>query len=442
VASPPVGAQGERGGESNGAGEVQSAGSLAPASATQRKAAAAPVIQRALRIGLPGHYHWYTDPDDIRDAAFDQLGANALSIENLAAMGNDGITHGYDTWAAAIAATEHSDDPLALVNVDEPVARPVSEIVAHMNIGALRIEREFTQADLEMFKLGPDRQPLTADTPETGTEKYGYHLTKLHNLPGIKTTGLDPAAGASKRGSVAMSTEEQRVGSIKTSTGVVAFGLQPSTFRPYINQYEDRRQMIEAAPIALKPVMLRFDIEAAIGRENVGYDFMDASARNTKRAILPQFLEVLTPTGWVPITRYRFDTPLVEHRSGNDNARTGLVWKGKKIIMTWSEMNDAMPGSPFANLDKLFAAKPAEAIALLEASRDKVIGKYKNITYTFRGASMQTSGHPKNWEYAFTVESAAKLPDWIERYHVRYLREYESLSAAQIEEYRKFMATQ
>jgi hypothetical protein len=493
------------------ANDVQRAGAHDVARCTDGTAVqqGAGVLQRVVRIGGPDSKIVFTVPDELREAAFDEAGSNALSIENLAVMASDEATHVFDSWQQAFDVTEHSEDPYALVTDDDEIAprfwipppianSPGFQLVASRskNTGAalliewamdeveqlvttaklpknavealkglcaeliaaakdaktgkqldpkattqlaLRTSAEIALLSRAMFSLDPDRQAVpNADV--TGKEKYGYHLTKVHNIPGIAKSGLDPGQGASTRGSVATSTVEQQKGSHQTSTNMVAFALKPSTFKPYINQFEDRRQMIEGTPEALKPIMLRFVIEPAIGTNILyGKDYMDKSALNTTQSIAPEFIEVLTPNGWVPIASYKLGTALVEHRSGNDNTRVMVKWAGTKIVMTWDEMLTALPDkNPFVGIDKTYVDGQTKVIAELETLRDKPCGKNGGVTFTFRGATMQTSGNPKTWSYAFTIDVDAKnLPKYkhLERYHVQYLKTYEHLAAKQVQEY-------
>lgn len=66
-----------------------------------------PRVQRRLQIGPVDGAQEYVDGDAVRDAVMDTLGANALSMENLARMAEDGdVLVRFDTWEQAVAETE------------------------------------------------------------------------------------------------------------------------------------------------------------------------------------------------------------------------------------------------------------------------------------------------------------------------------------------------
>ncbi len=76
-------------------------------------------IQRSLVIG--GN-NWYTSARDVRDAAFDKAGANAQSIENLAAMAEDGSkVHRYASWEEALSATDVPIETFGLTPVPQDI---------------------------------------------------------------------------------------------------------------------------------------------------------------------------------------------------------------------------------------------------------------------------------------------------------------------------------
>lgn len=294
-----------------------------------------------------------------------------------------------------------------------------------------------TEAQKNMFKLEDRETQYDDGTGDTENQAYGYHLTKIHNINGIKAKGLDPTEGAGVGGSLAMSTAEQRVGSEKTSKNKIAFGHHPSTFRPYINQFEDRRQMIEGAPEQLKPIMLRFLISPEVRKNSMALvakgdvDFMDASARNSQMPILARDIEVLTSEGWVPISEYTAGEDVHELRSGDDNERQGNEWEDQTAIFTYDELL-AINGIDLFAFGARAAERGASEQAQLEAARDQVIGTHKDVTYTFRGATMQTSGHKKTWEYAFGVSSTKKLPSWLDKHIGLYAQNYKSLAGLQM----------
>jgi len=70
------------------------------------------IIQRAVKIGpLPDSkgeavMHWYTTEEDMFDAAFEEAGANALSIGNLVKLAVDGKVHHFANLNKAFEATE------------------------------------------------------------------------------------------------------------------------------------------------------------------------------------------------------------------------------------------------------------------------------------------------------------------------------------------------
>jgi hypothetical protein len=291
-----------------------------------------------------------------------------------------------------------------------------------------------------MFKLDKDRRmPHSDGHGDLSNRKYGYHLTKLHNIAGIAATGLDPAKGASNLGSLAMSTVDQQKGSFNTSKNMVAFGLQPETFRPYINQFEDRRQMIEATPMSLKPVMLRFMISNEV-RENSASlaeqgitDFMDRNASNSQIPILADDIEVLTESGWVPIKKYNHEAGITELRSGDDNARGKVKWSSDGAIFDWAQLVAIEGLDLFGIAEKNWRGKgkPTD-IQLMESIRDTKMGTFRGIEYTFRGATLQTSGHRKTWHYAFSVKGKS-IPRWLGERIQDYKKNYSGLAIAQMQ---------
>ena len=313
----------------------------------------------------------------------------------------------------------------------------------------LKAEALITKIHLAMFTLGPERQTTVRDgSGDLERQIYGYHLTKLHNISGIAASGLSPREGAGARGSLAMSTEEQRVGSTKTSRGVVAFGLQPSTFRPYINQFEDRRQMIEGSPLELKPIMLRFKLSASVRKSALDLlkrgivDFMDARASNTEKPVLPDDIEVLTAGGWVRIRAFSPDVyRLHEMRSGDDNSRMGGTgWTDNTAIFTYQQLKDTHMDVLAVAKERWTGEEDRTDVQLLESMRDQVIGSRAGITYTFRGATMQTSGHAATWQYAVSVTGAVDSSDvqrWLGPRIRLYQKEFAGLARSQIETYRK-----
>jgi hypothetical protein len=66
------------------------------------------LVQRKVQIGPPGAAVSYTDADAVRDAAFEQAGATAQSIENLAVQAEADSVHSYKSWDEALAATEET----------------------------------------------------------------------------------------------------------------------------------------------------------------------------------------------------------------------------------------------------------------------------------------------------------------------------------------------
>ncbi|MDY0964787.1 DUF4157 domain-containing protein [Massilia sp. CFBP9026] len=305
---------------------------------------------------------------------------------------------------------------------------------AELRKPAIAFHARITDAYHAVFKL-QDRDMRVEDGVGGKHAIYGYHVTKLNNIPGIRESGLQPHMGASDRGSVAMSTADQKEGSVKTSANMVAFAKVPSTFRPYINQYEDRRQMVSGAPMALKPLMLRFHIDAAIGKSNVieGADFMDGNALNTDKPVLPEFIEVLTPKGWIPIDMYDTRTALVEMRSGADNARAGSEWAGKPVLLSGVQIATM---KLFPTLPDLFKLGATQATSYLEGQRDIQVYDQAGVKLTFRGASMQTSGNPSTWDYSFTALPEA-LPGWLETAHGRYMKEIGGPASKQLAEFAK-----
>ncbi|MDP2315300.1 MAG: hypothetical protein Q8P41_20550 [Pseudomonadota bacterium] len=455
--------------------------------------AAAPV-QRILTIGKER----YTKNDDFFDLAFN-AGATALAIQNLTKLAAAEEETTFNDWEEAAEKTDYSKDPLALIHdpedFEDDVERfgmppQITETVSFRHLrsatfgqtlsawmvaerrstlaevsdekvkkalleaqegllkawkarekapkavgeAAMQLQDLLTKLHLMMFTL-QDRESTMKDGKGGNKAMYGYHMTKLHNIPSIRSTGLDPRMGATDRGSVGMSTEGQKKGSIQTSKCVVAFASLPSTFRPYINQAEDRRQMIDGVPIELKPLMLRFHIDAAIGRDNVieGMDYMDGNALNTAKAIQPKYIEVLTLKGWVPIQQYDTRTQLAQLRSGNDDARTGKKWDGTKVVLDWGEVNNL---GLFQDLVKKHSEAATAATSDLEKLRDKELYNKNGLKLTFRGATMQTSGSPQSWEYAFTA-TANELPSWLEKAAGRYVKDYKNKVDDQLLEYEK-----
>lgn len=304
----------------------------------------------------------------------------------------------------------------------------------------------------KLFAMNADRTNQAADTALTGNPSFGYHLTKLGNIPGIRAKGLDPAMGASDRGSVAMSTSDQVKGSVQTSEGRVVFGTKPSTFRPYVNQYEDRRQMIEGTPTALKPIMLRFHVDSVVGWENVTQDdYMDTDARSARVLIPPAAIEALTGVGdWVPIADLDLAAAPLQMRDKADDARMDVKWDGSgvPVILFLEEIRKAFDSPLFDNIESEFSTKGADvAVRALEAKRDTVVGvkagSTLTLTYTFRGATMQTSGNPKTWEYAFSVNTGKKdqgLPEWLVPAMLLYKKKYGDVAATQVREFEQAKA--
>lgn len=288
-------------------------------------------------------------------------------------------------------------------------------------------------------------------------QRYGYHLTKIHNLKGIRSMGLQPREGAGEGGSLAMSTSEQQIGSQKTSEGMIAYGLHPETFRPYINQFEDRRQMIEGQPIELKPVMLRFLITHAVRERGVQlpsegvYDYMDRTAINSDVAISPNLIEVLTPNGFVPILHFDHTQPnqILELRDEQDNARMGDQWVGQIAVFDYEQLSRIGVLMNLLGFNKN-ERQPSyiEEVTRLNELRDKGTVKLSNVTFTFRGATFQTSGNRHSWQYAFSI-TGKDIPNWLTQrvkdYHKNYLglansligrldQEYENVQAPVIED--------
>jgi len=299
-----------------------------------------------------------------------------------------------------------------------------------------------TRWQTRMFALDANREIPRAEgrAAVTAHSLYGYHLTKVHNLPGIAVGGLDPGQGASDRGSLAMSTKGQQVGSTTTSTGVVAFGVTAQTFRPYINQFEDRRQMIEGAPPGLKPVILRFSMTEAVRRDadelpGKGiYDYMDQRALNTQQRVEPGDIEALSANGWMPLRAFiESQAPLLELRSGDDNAREGKKWGSDPIAIFDQDELGKIGIDLFAFAAARDASKQLGDVELLESIRDQVVGTFKGFTYTFRGATMQTSGHRGSWHYALSVRGKPPLPEWLGARVRDYQQSYAGLAAAQLE---------
>ncbi|MFN7898894.1 MAG: DUF4157 domain-containing protein [Synechococcaceae cyanobacterium] len=265
------------------------------------------------------------------------------------------------------------------------------------------------------------------------SQKYGYHLTKLHNLKGIRAMGLQPTEGAGPAGSLAMSTLDQKKGSEQTSKGMIAYGLHPETFRPYINQAEDRRQMIKNQPIEMKPVMLRFLItdpvrERAINLLSDGkHDYMDKTAFNSDIPVLPDLIEVLTPNGFVPIRNYNHMQPnqILALRSEGDDARMNVPWTGKMAVFNYEQLSKVEKLKELLGFDK----KPetpfdyANEVKRLNKLRDVKSINIAGISYVFRGGTFQTSGNPKNWQYAFSVDPKNGLiPEWLDK----LIRDYDA----------------
>ncbi|MFI8223326.1 hypothetical protein [Pseudomonas sp. NPDC085632] len=273
---------------------------------------------------------------------------------------------------------------------------------------------------LQMFTLDANRVCVRSDYPcaEYWARKYGYHLTKADNLAGIAQAGLSPKAGASDRGSVAMSTASQLNGSIQTSTNVIAYGLCPGVFRTYINQFADRRQMISGAPAGLRPVMLRFRMSEEVV-EKSDYDFMDGKALNTTASIPPADIEVLTDNGWLRIDKFcAHENMTPELRQ--EETRPALAWKEPTAIFTYEQMEDAGINI-FDN--------PIHLATYISDVRHltRLIGVYNknsaDLKYTFRGATLQTSGHRKEWEYAFSyqpINGKATSKPWLDSRTLAY----------------------
>ncbi len=265
-------------------------------------------MQRKLRIGSEEEFDEYTDPEQVRNLVMDEAGSSALSMERLVELAKDKKVHSFPDWVTAIHVAEGNGLSTAQQLADMRYVSLITEAREIMNTiqfpekfdvklfknlfkqldlmrtdGAVDeedvlklvadIEATIKPLQIEMFRMDEGRTNVMPDSEREVDSggKFGYHVSKLHNIPGIRAAGLDPNMGASDKGSVAMSTEDQVKGSKQTSENVVAFGLKPSTFRPYVNQYEDRRQMIEGTPYELKPVMLRFQIELAVGWDNMQY---------------------------------------------------------------------------------------------------------------------------------------------------------------------------
>jgi hypothetical protein len=163
------------------------------------RAAAPPALRRKLLIGAEGSAEEFTDGDTVRERVMDTLGANALSMENLARIAEDGgQERRFDTWEAAVEATEVAADPLALFNdVPEVFARRRAQYT--YRYAALDPDGTCTLevfAPLEEGRVGyatyvmqapQAAQAPRADQPYTKEHvlgRYGKvaHLTHLYNL--------------------------------------------------------------------------------------------------------------------------------------------------------------------------------------------------------------------------------------------------------------------
>lgn len=298
---------------------------------------------------------------------------------------------------------------------------------------ALELDKAYElleSAQIAMFRLNAEGTHDMKDAAQNiSTRTYGYHLTKLHNIPGIRQRGLDPALGASKRGSVNASTVDQAKGSTETSRNKVAFGLGPEIFRPYIHQFLDRRQMIEHTPALLKPVMLRFALSQEVKASSMSLiergivDFMDAKASNSEVPILPEDIEVMSADGWIPITAFKIDSKLVDLRLDKDDERNAGPWKGFGTVFTYDEM--------VAAGINVFGTRPSVDPVTdreyLISMRDIFQATNAKHSFIFRGATMQTSGNRNTWEYAFScgpTNSKAPLPTWLEKRKLAYAERY------------------
>lgn len=264
------------------------------------------------------------------------------------------------------------------------------------------------------FILNNDRQFNEDSGPgDIEDQTYGYHLTKIHNLKGIMARGLQPAEGAGKGGSLAMSTVAQQKGSQKTSEGMIAYGLHPETFRPYINQFEDRRQLIMGQPAALKPVLLRFLITPAVRQRSIQlpidgvFDFMDRTAINSDIPVAPDLIEVLTPRGFIPLAFFDYtDTEqILGLREEDDDARMEDEWAGHLAIFDWEQLSAQAPLVQLLGFNQQRQQQSYSAeVTRLNRLRDTGKAAIGKLTYTYRGATYQTSGNPQNWQYAFSIE--------------------------------------
>jgi len=263
---------------------------------------------------------------------------------------------------------------------------------------------------------------------------YGYHLTAIKNLSGIAATGLSPSEGGKDRGSCSMCTEDQKKGSEQTSTGVIAFGIEPSVFRTYINQYEDNRQLNQEQHKALKPVMLRFHMDknmrkdAKESEDGNRIDYMDSRARNTTMRIAPPLIDVLTNEGWIPLLDYQYDEQqILELREvDNDPKRDNKNWDNTGAYSA-DEARGIMPA-----LTKVNVKDPRTDLAKL---RDKSFA-HSAGTFTFRGATMQDSGNLNTWEYVFSLKPKSKKIDkWINEAIGKYVKNYSGKNERHLKEF-------
>ena len=441
-------------------------------------------IQRVVRFGHPQNFSFFNNRKQLLEAHSKKI-KNKEVLERLSIMAEEQALYSFSSPEEAshllsneriyqilrspgfkekystspiekrlLAWADSELEEMSLTLDDEAVCNELSEYRQKINPlmesdvkqvipFVLEIDQLLTKRYQQMFQLDVNRNMPFSDGGGDESKKYGFHLTKFHNLPGIMLNGLSPKEGATDRGSLAMSTAEQKKGSEQTSKNVIAFGLKPSTFRPYINQFEDRRQMIEETPNEMKPVMLRFPIADAIPKKSIGYDYMDQTARNTTSPILPKFIEVLMPGGWIRLTDYRVEMDHIEHRSSNDNARAAVKWTGQKVVMTLDEINKVSKDNPIKKYYDTNKDNDLGMVQWLEKQRDTELFRDKNNKYNFvfRGATMQTSGNAHSWEYAFTVNGPTPFPQWLQEYVRAYSTNYGERATNQIESGKKDYAT-
>ncbi|WP_033084196.1 hypothetical protein [Colwellia psychrerythraea] len=254
--------------------------------------------------------------------------------------------------------------------------------------------------NVRAFLVPEDRDETTRG--DTKNNLYGLHITRKFYLNGIAETGLQPR---NRGGSTKTNTADQQIGSDQTSENVNAFATCPTALRPYIIQFSDSRDMLTEKIDGMSPVALRFLIPASIGRDAQFGDFMQGDATNTPLAIPPEFIEMLTEDGWVPVQRYpdRQSIELIKPQlAANTHENYSGVWfEAGEINNFINRFTESFKGGyPAACSANIKLRNTAIEVKELRPGQGKG-------TWYFIGCSLQTSGNPSNWSYTFLVPDAS-----------------------------------